>query len=190
MMIKKICVNCGSNYGSKDIYKNEAIKLGKFFAKNKIDIIYGGAEVGLMGEIANAALSENGNVIGIIPKAIEEKVGHKNLTKLYVVETMHERKKMMFELSDGFIAFPGGLGTLEEILELLTWSQLGFHHKPCGFLNIANYYDKFIDFLDYSEKEKFIKKEHKEMIIVENNIENMIKKFNNYKSVKVEKWIK
>ncbi len=189
-LINRICVNCGSNFGSKELYKTEAGKLGKYLAKNKIGLVYGGADAGLMGEMANAALSENGEVIGVIPESISEKVGHKGLSKLYIVSTMHERKKLMFDLSDGFIAFPGGIGTLEEIFELLTWAQLGFHNKPCGFLNPGNYYDKLFEFLDKAEEDQFIKKQHREMIMKEKDIETLIELFKNYKAPAIEKWIK
>jgi uncharacterized protein (TIGR00730 family) len=185
-----LCINCGSNYGTREIYKTEAVRLGTYLAARGIEIIYGGADVGLMGEVANAALSSGGRVTGVIPRAIADKVGHKGLSRLHVVETMHERKKLMFDLSDGFIALPGGFGTLEEIFELLTWSQLGFHSKPCGFLNIAGYYDKLLDFLDYSIREGFVREEYRNTVIIVNNVEEMIGKFSKYSPVMAEKWIR
>jgi len=188
--MRRICINCGSNPGFDEIYRKEAKNLGQYLAKLTIGIVYGGSNVGLMGEVADAALAHGGEVIGVIPKSIAGKVGHKNLTKLYVTGTMHERKQMMFDLSDAFIALPGGIGTLEEILELLTWAQLGLHKKPCGFLNIADYYGRFFDFLDYSVEKGFIRPEHRKMAIKENTIENLMESFDNYKAPGVEKWIK
>lgn len=188
--IKVVCINCGSNTGANSFFRQEARRTGKFLAKSHIDIVYGGASVGLMGEIANAALQENGRVIGIIPQMIADKVGHRGLTELHLVPTMHERKKRMFELSDGFIAFPGGLGTVEEIFELLTWGQLGFNRKPCGFLNIAGYFNKLIGFIDHAVGEGFIRAEHREAILVERDIESLLKAFRHYSPVEVEKWIR
>jgi len=188
--MKRICINCGSNIGLGDNYKTEAKQLGKLLAEKNISVVYGGANVGLMGIIADAALLEGGEVIGVIPKSIEAKVGHKGLSKLFIVESMHDRKNMMFELSDAFIAFPGGFGTLEEIFELLTWQQLGLHNKPCGFLNINGYYNKLFDFIDYAVEHRFIKKEHSDMVIKANSIEIMLEQFSNFKVPFVEKWIK
>jgi uncharacterized protein (TIGR00730 family) len=188
--MNSICINCGSNIGLGDIYKNEAISVGKYCATNNITIVFGGANVGLMGEIANAALDAGGKVIGVIPLSIADKVGHKGLTQLIITESMHDRKAKMFELSDGFIAFPGGFGTLEEIFELLTWAQLGFHKKPCGFLNVNNYYNKLFEFIDHAVECKFIKNEFSEMIIRENSMDKIIDKFKHYKAPIIEKWIK
>jgi uncharacterized protein (TIGR00730 family) len=188
--MKTICVNCGSSLGAKPEYAKAAKDLGSYLGKKKITLIYGGASVGLMGEVANSVLKENGNVIGIIPKAFADKVKHEYLTELIIVETMHERKLKMFEIAEGFIALPGGMGTLEEIFELLTWAQLGFHAKPCGFLNVIGYYDKLIEFLEYSTEQEFIKPEHFKMITISEDIEELFKKFKEFKMPKVEKWIK
>jgi uncharacterized protein (TIGR00730 family) len=188
--MKSICINCGSNMGFGDRFKSEAIKVGKYLARQNIIIVYGGATVGLMGEVANAALREGGEVIGVIPKSIHEKVGHKGLSRLIVVDNMAERKKMMFELSEGFIAFPGGFGTLEEIAELITWGQLGFHTKPCAFLNVDHYYDKLFDFIENMVQKGFIKREHSDMIIKEKEIEKILEKFKDYQAPTVEKWIR
>jgi uncharacterized protein (TIGR00730 family) len=188
--MNRLCINCGSNLGANPIFKIEAANVGKYLAKNKIGIIYGGANVGLMGEVANAALSENGEVIGVIPKNINDKVGHPHVTKLFVVDSMHERKQMMFDLSDGFIALPGGPGTIEEIFELVTWAQLGFHKKPCGFLNIANYYDDLFNFIGHAVENQFMKKSHREMIMKEEKIEILVERFRNYEAPTVEKWIR
>lgn len=172
--MNRICVFCGSSPGADEIFKQEATNLGKYLGKNKIGLVYGGSDSGLMGEVANAALSENGEVIGVIPESMKQRAGHRGLTKLYVVGSMHERKKKMFDLSDGFIALPGGMGTLEEIFEMITWGMLGIHNKPCGFLNVACYYDKLFEFLDYAVQNCFIQKNHRKMIIVENNIEKLV----------------
>jgi uncharacterized protein (TIGR00730 family) len=188
--MKTICVNCGSNLGAKPEYAKAAKDLGSYLGKRNITLIYGGASVGLMGEVANSVLKENGNVIGIIPKAFAGKVMQNNLTEIIIVETMHERKLKMFEMSEGFIALPGGMGTLEEILEILTWAQLGFHSKPCAFLNVCGYYSKLFDFLKYATKEEFIKPEHLNMITCSNEIEEIFLKFKEFKMPKVEKWIK
>jgi uncharacterized protein (TIGR00730 family) len=187
--MKRICINCGSSPGFDEVYKKEAKKLGQYLAKHNIGIVYGGSNVGLMGEVADAALSEGGEVTGVIPKLIAAKVGHKKLTKLFEVDTMHQRKQKMFDLSDAFIALPGGIGTLEEILELLTWAQLGLHKKPCGFLNVADYYSKFFNFIDYAVEKGFMKQVHRDMIIKENSVENIIKAFQDYCPPSDEKWI-
>jgi uncharacterized protein (TIGR00730 family) len=187
--LKSICINCGSSPGLLPDYLEDAKQLGKYFALNNVQIVYGGSNVGLMGAIADSALENNGVVIGVIPDKIADKVGHKNLTKIYTVKTMHERKNLMFELSDGFIALPGGFGTFEEILELLTWAQLGFHTKPCGLLNISGYYDMFLKFIEHSVQQRFIKPEHQKMMLVSNNISELHKLMLNYESVVSDKWI-
>lgn len=188
--MKRICINCGSNHGADEIYRVEAANLGKYLARRGIGIVFGGADVGLMGEIANAALAEKGEVIGVIPESLAAKVAHRGLSKLHVVPTMHQRKQLMFDLADGVIAFPGGLGTLDEIFEVITWGQLGQHQKPCGFLNIENYFGKLLEFLDFAVEKKFIKPPHRDMIISENNIEKLLEKFYAYQPPTVEKWFR
>ena len=187
-MIKTVCINCGSSPGKLPIYKQIAKELGQFLAASQINIVFGGANTGLMGEIANSALKCNGRVIGVITEYINQKVGHKTLTELIIVKDMHERKKKMFELSDAFIALPGGFGTLEEIFEIITWAQLGNHSKPFGFLNINNFYDKLIEFIDNAVEESFIKQIHKNMIIVEDNYCNLFEKLLTNEIPKVDKW--
>lgn len=187
--LKRICINCGSSPGLLPEYMECAQRLGAYLAGQKIEIVYGGADVGLMGAVANAALENNGVVIGVIPKSIRDKVGHKKLSKLHTVGSMHERKQLMFDLSDAFIALPGGFGTLDEILEILTWSQLGFHSKPCGFLNIAGYYDRLISFLDYSVQQRFVKQLHRDSILVAGSPEELHRQFMNYKAPAMEKWL-
>ncbi len=168
--MKKICVFCGSSSGRQPEYIEAAHKLANALTKRGIGLVYGGASVGIMREIADAVLSSGGEVIGVIPQALVDKeVSHKGLTELKVVSSMHERKAVMAELSDGFIALPGGLGTLEELFEVLTWSQLGFHNKPCGLLNVNGYYNKLSSFLDHAVDEEFVKMKHRELLLNEDN---------------------
>jgi hypothetical protein len=155
-----------------------------------IGLVYGGASVGIMGEIANAVLEEGGDVIGIIPKGLFKKeVAHTGITELREVDSMHERKSLMADLSDGFIALPGGLGTIEEIFEIITWSQLGIHRKPCGLLNVCQYYDKLIDFLGHAVSEQFIKATHHSTILVDECPETLLEKFEAYEVPETLKWI-
>ena len=162
---------------------------GELVARN-IGLVYGGANVGIMGEIANTVLEGGGDVIGVIPQSLVDKeVSHQGLTELKVVDTMHERKAIMAEISDGFIALPGGLGTLEELFEVLTWSQLGFHKKPCGILNINQFYEKLSLFLDHAVDEEFIKPIHREMILVEDEPKVLLAAMENYRAPAVDKWI-
>ncbi len=186
--MKKVCVFCGSSFGAGGEYRKAAVVLGDSLVERKLELVYGGARVGLMGEIASTVLKGNGYVTGVIPKQLQEKeVAHTELTDLRVTGSMHERKAMMAELSDGFIAMPGGLGTIEEIFEVLTWAQLGFHHKPCGFLNVAGYYDHLIKFLDHTVQEEFIHPGYRSMILVDDNPEALLDKMESYQPPKVDK---
>ena len=162
--------------------------LGKTLVKHKLDLVYGGADVGLMGAVANAVIAGGGSVIGVIPKLFADKVSHQGLSELHIVDSMHERKQMMTELSNGVIALPGGFGTLEEVAEILTWSQLGLNNNPCGLINVGGYYDKLLSFLDHAVCEGFIKKDHKDMLLVEERPEALIEKFYSYKTPALEKW--
>ena len=189
MKIKNICVNCGSNTGVRPEYLKAAVDLGKYLAQNNIGLVYGGAGVGLMGAVASSAMESGGKVTGVIPESFADRIAHDNLTELHVVSTMHERKTMMFDLSDGFIALPGGMGTIEEIFELLTWAQLGFHTKPCGILNICGYYDSVLAFLENAVTQRFVRQEHKDMLLVDVDPKGLIEKFNNYEVIPIEKWI-
>ena len=165
--MKRICVYCGSRPGSQPDYTEAAENLARALVKRNIEVVYGGASVGTMGVLANTVLAEGGHVIGIIPQSIvDREVVHRGLTDLRVVASMHERKALMAELSDGFIALPGGLGTLDEVVEILSWGQLGLHQKPCGLLNIRDYYRGLIDFLDHAVAERFITDVHRAMILV------------------------
>lgn len=162
--------------------------MGLVLARNKIGLVYGGARVGMMGAIASAVLEEGGEVIGIIPQdLVKKEVAYTGITDLRIVGSMHERKALMSDLSDGFIALPGGLGTIEEIFEILTWSQLGIHKKPCGFLNESHYYDKVLEFLDYAVEEKFVGPASRSMILVDDSPGALLKKFMDYRPPVMDK---
>ena len=187
----RLCVFCGSNPGRQAAYVETASALGQALAEQQIGVVYGGASVGLMGAVANAALAANGEVIGVIPKALWEKeVGHQGLNDLRVVDSMHQRKALMAELADGFIALPGGAGTLEELFEVWTWAQLGHHPKPCALLNINGYYDHLLAFLDHVAAESFMQPQHRDMLIVADNIDDLLAAIAAYKAPSVSKWIK
>lgn len=188
--MKRICVFCGSNNGLNPAFINAAENVGKFLANEKVELVYGGGRVGLMGKIADTVLENGGKVIGIIPETLAEReVAHRGLTELHVVDSMHERKAMMAELSDGFIAMPGGFGTFEEFCEIVTWSQLGFHIKPSGLLNIAGFYDDLIRMFDKATEEKFIRPVHRELVLSSDNIEQLFKLMKEFEPPKLEKWI-
>jgi len=187
-MVKRICVFCGSSPGALPEYTEAAEKLGNALVKNGIGLVYGGARIGMMGAIASAVMRANGEVIGVMPKGLVEKeVAFLGITDLRVVNSMHERKALMSELSDGFIALPGGLGTIEEILEVLTWSQLGIQKKPCGFLNVCHYYDKLIEFIDHAVEQEFINPESGKLILVDESPAALLKKFDDYRPPEVDK---
>lgn len=190
MVLKNICVYCGSSSGRSQIYTEQAELLARRLVERGIGLVYGGADVGIMGTLANAVLAAGGDVTGVIPEALKKKeIAHKNLTELKVTKSMHERKSLMADLSDGFIALPGGVGTLEEIFEMWTWAQLGFHAKPCGFLNVHGYYDHLSAFLDHTMKEEFIKPIHRRMLIVEKDSKALLDRFATYTAPVVDKWI-
>ena len=189
--MKRICVFCGSSVGSNGIYKETAIKLGTLLVKHNIQLVYGAGNIGLMGVLADTMLNLNGKVSGIIPKLLVEKeVVHADLTELIIVDSMHQRKALMTELSDGFIVLPGGFGTLDEMFEVLTWKQLNIIQKPLGLLNINGYFDNLILFLENAVSEKFIRPEHKENLIIGVDENDLLLKLINYEPIKVhEKWI-
>jgi uncharacterized protein (TIGR00730 family) len=187
--IRSICVNCGSSSGLLPEYIEGARELGRLMAREKIDLVFGGAEVGLMGAVADAVIESGGKAIGVIPSSLADKVGHGKLTELHVVESMHQRKMKMFELSDAFIALPGGMGTVEEIVEILTWSQLGFHDKPGGLLNMGGYYDRLLAFFDHAVEHRFVKAVHRDMILVSNSFPGLLKRLREYRAPVEEKWI-
>jgi hypothetical protein len=190
MKIKKICVYCGSSPGKNPAYSLAAANLAKQLCKRDIGLVYGGAAVGVMGAIADAVLEAGGEAVGVIPKSLAKKeVAHDNLSELHVVASMHERKAMMAELADGFIALPGGWGTLEEIFEMLTWAQLGFHDKPCGLLNIEGYYDGLIGFLENSFEQQFVNELYRPMLMRAHEPATLLDQFASYKAPKVRKWM-
>ncbi|NQU64503.1 MAG: TIGR00730 family Rossman fold protein [SAR324 cluster bacterium] len=179
--MKRICVFCGSGPGKGPEYILAARNLGISLVKSGIDLVYGGASVGTMGAIANSVLEAGGKVTGIIPKHLADKeVAFTALSDLRIVDSMHQRKALMEQLSDGFIALPGGLGTIEEFFEVWTWAQLSMHQKPCGLLNVRQYYDKLLEFLDHTVTQQFIEDDHRRMIIVEHDPFLMIERFRSY----------
>ena len=186
--IKRICINCGSNSGLLPEYTEAAGEMGSYLARRGIEIVYGGARVGLMGTVADSALRNGGHVIGVLPQDLADRVGHTGLSETYVVGSMHERKQLMFDLSDGFVALPGGIGTLEELFEILTWSQLGQHTKPCGLLNVAGFWNKLLCFLDHCVEHRFLKKAHRDMLLVAESPSVLLGKFGRYENPGVEKW--
>lgn len=186
-----LCVFCGSSKGNKKIYVEAAHQLAHVLAKANVELVYGGASVGIMGELANAMLANEGCVIGVIPKFILDKeIAHQDITELHVVESMHERKKLMVSLSDGFILMPGSVGSLEEFFEIVTWSQLGLHKKPFGILNVAGYYDHLIKLIDHSVEEGFLNAMYRDNIVVADTPEKLLQGFTQYQSPKIEKWSK
>jgi len=190
MKLQNICVYCGSNGGRRPEYADGARELARELVRRDIGLVYGGASVGIMGIVADAVMAEGGRVIGVIPEPLMRKeLAHRGLTELHVVQSMHERKTMMAERADGFVALPGGAGTLEEIFETWTWAQLGMHDKPCGLLNIAGYYDKLAGFLDHSVQESFMRAEHRAMLIVESRPADLLDRYAEYTPPTVSKWI-
>ena len=187
--MNRICVFCGSSPGLLSEYTETANLLGRELASRNIELVFGGSDVGLMRQVANATLEKGGKVIGVIPESFAKKVAHKKLSQLHVVNSMHERKKMMYDLSDGFIVLPGAFGTLEEILEIMAWTQLGLITKPFGFLNVCGYYDKFFEFADHAVKQQFLKQEHLDMILIETSVEKILKKFDEFNVPVVDKWL-
>ncbi|ETS29394.1 MULTISPECIES: TIGR00730 family Rossman fold protein [Photorhabdus] len=185
--MKSIAVYCGSSLGISEIYKENAIIFAKELVKRDITLIYGGASVGIMGTVADTVLETGGKVIGVIPTLLEEReISHKNLTELYVVETMHQRKNKMIELAEGFVALPGGFGTLEEFSEVFTWSQIGLHTKPCGILNINNFYDPLITMINKMADEQFLHEKYRYMAIIEQDPVCLLDRFNTYRAPSVK----
>jgi uncharacterized protein (TIGR00730 family) len=188
--MKRICVFAGSNLGVRDEYSAVAQELGRALAQREVGLVYGGARVGLMGAVANAVLASRGHVTGVIPKALVAKeVAHVGLSELRVVGSMHERKAMMADLADGFIALPGGWGTLEEFFEVLTWAQLGLHQKPCGLLNVESYFDRLLSFMAHAIDEGFLKREYGAMVLVSGSPAALLDMLAAYRAPAVEKWI-
>lgn len=185
-----ICVFCGSNVGKSEVYTEAARALARAIVGQGIKLVYGGGNIGLMGVLAGAALAAGGQVIGVTPKSLLDKeVVHTGLTDLRIVNSMHERKALMAELSDAFIALPGGLGTLEEMFEVLTWTQLGYHRKPCGVLNVRGFYDRLTGFLDHAVAERFLKPEHRATLLVESDADALVARLKTHRAPEVSKWI-
>ena len=188
--MRRVCVFAGSSSGSQAAYRAAAEELGSVLATRNMGLVYGGARVGLMGVVADAVLALGGQATGVIPAALVAKeVAHNGLTDLRVVASMHERKAVMADLADGFVALPGGWGTLEEFFEVLTWSQLGLHRKPCGLLNVHGYFDRLLSFVGHSIEEGFVKREHRSMISVSASPGVLLDTLASYEPPLVEKWI-
>lgn len=190
--MKRVCVFCGSSPGARPDYMHAAQALGEALLARGLGLVYGGGDVGLMGGIARTVFEAGGEVIGVIPKVLAEKeVAYTKLSDLRVVASMHERKALMAELSDAFIALPGGLGTLEEFFEILTWTQLGIHEKPCGLLNVCGYFDDILHFVNKAVDENFINPKHASLLLVDDDPESLIEQFKNYTPPRIDKakWI-
>ncbi|MEZ7794105.1 TIGR00730 family Rossman fold protein [Niallia circulans] len=189
--MKKLAVFCGSSNGASDIYIDGAKNLGKELAKRNIALVYGGASVGIMGAVADSVLNEGGYVIGVMPSFLDNReIAHKNLSELIIVDSMHERKAKMAELADGFIALPGGPGTMEEFFEVFTWGQLGLHKKPCGLLNINNYFDLLINFFNQMNKQEFLQEKYLSMLMNDSEPASLIEQFQTYNPPSVKTYIK
>ncbi|GAA3748212.1 MULTISPECIES: TIGR00730 family Rossman fold protein [Flavobacterium] len=188
--MKRITVFCASSFGTEKIYEEQATNLGKTLAKQNIELVYGGANVGLMGAVADGALSAGGKVIGVLPNFLRSKeIAHLGLTELILVESMHERKTKMNDLCDGVIALPGGFGTLEELFEMLTWAQLGLHKKPIAILNVNGYYDSLITLLQTMTEKGLLKEVNQKMLLVSDSIDDLLDQMKNYTAPTVGKWI-
>ncbi len=188
--MKRICVYCGSSPGKDPAYVAMARRLGTSLAERGLGLVYGGASVGLMGAVADAALAGGSTAVGIIPEAFANRVAHPGLTEKHVVGSMAERKKLMFDLSDGYIALPGGFGTLDELSELLTWSQLGFHTKPCGLINQNGYYDSLLTFFDHAAAGGFMHANHLDLLLVSTEPDDLLDRMGAYEPPKIDKWAK
>ncbi|KAA5535770.1 LOG family protein [Paenimyroides baculatum] len=188
--MKSLTVFCGSSFGNIKQYEDQAYELGKKLAERNIDLVYGGANVGLMGAVANGALESNGKVIGVLPNFLRGKeIAHNSLSELIIVETMHERKTKMNELSDGVITLPGGYGTLEEFFEMLTWAQLGLHKKPIAVLNINGFYNELLSLIEKMVSNGFLKQVNQQMLLVSDNIDELLNMMADYEAPVVEKWV-
>ncbi len=188
--MKRICIYCGSSPGSLPAYAAAARHSGTVLAERGLAVVYGGGNVGLMGILADAALAAGGQVIGVIPRRmIARELGHSGVTSLIAVDSMHERKQKMADLSDAFIALPGGIGTMEELFEAFTWLQLDLHRKPVGLLNVAGFYDRLVEFLAHMRSERFLKPEHLETLVVEDTIERLLDRLARFKPRPIGKWM-
>lgn len=189
-IMPRICVFCGSSMGHRDEYKTAARELGLFLSDNGIGLVYGGANVGLMKIIADTMLAKDAEVIGVMPHhLVDREVAHANLTEMIIVDTMAERKDQMVKLSDGFIALPGGFGTIDELSEILTYNQLRINDKPLGILNVSGYFDHLLKFYDHAVNEGYVRKEHRNNLIISDNITNLMQLMQQYTPLTMGKWI-
>jgi uncharacterized protein (TIGR00730 family) len=189
-MLRRVCVFCGSRIGTPQAYRQAALTVGRILCKRGVELVYGGGNVGLMGAVANACLDDGGRVIGVIPKALADKeLAHTGLTELRIVSSMHERKSVMADLSDAFLSLPGGYGTWEEFLEVLTWSQLGIQRKACGMLNVNGYYDPLLAMADKAVAEGFLNDVHRNLLLSDEDPERLLDRLSNYSGASVDKRI-
>lgn len=188
--MKSVCVFCGSNLGDKPVYREMAATVGRRLAGLGLTLVYGGGNVGLMGVLADAALEAGGTVIGVIPQALLDwEVAHASLTELIVVQSMHERKARMADAADAFVALPGGFGTFEEFCEVLTWSQLGLHKKPCGLLNVDGFYDPLLALFDRAVEDRFLRPEHRSLVMADTGVDALLDRLASYRPVDIDKLI-
>ena len=188
--MKRICVFCGSSPGSRPEYRAATEELGTELARRSIGLVYGGGNVGLMGLLADAVLRAGGEAVGVIPENLmAREVGHSGLTQLHVVRSMHERKALMADMSDAFVALPGGFGTLEEFCEVVTWTQLGLHAKPCGILNVLGYYSPLLAMLDHAVEERFLKPENRALVLARESAADLLRALEEWRPGRVEKWL-
>src|ERR1700730_555271 len=187
--MKSLCVFCGSNFGTRPAYKESAIRVGSLLAARRVTLVYGGGNVGMMGALADACLSGGGEVIGVIPKSLAAKeIAHRNLTELHIVEAIHERKKLMADRADAFLALPGGFGTWEEFNEVVTWSQLGLQRKACALLNVEGFYDAFLAQADRAVKDGFVSEVHRSLLISGSDPEELLDRLQEFQVPQEEKW--
>lgn len=188
--MKRITIYCGANVGNDAVYEQQAYLVGKTLAQQNIGVVFGGGKVGLMGAVANGAMQNGGEAIGIIPHFLNAKeIAHDGITEMIRVETMHQRKTLLNELSDAMIALPGGFGTMEELFEMLTWAQLGLHSKPIAILNTNGFYDSLLALIQTMVDKQFLKKEYQQMLLFSDDINDLLEKIKNYKAPQVEKWM-
>ena len=188
--MKSLCVYCGSSSGRLDAYAQAARALARAMVERGIRLVYGGASVGIMGIVADEMLRLGGSAVGVIPESLMcKELAHAGLSELHVTPSMHARKTLMAELADGFVALPGGIGTFEEIFEVWTWAQLGFHGKPCGLLNVAGYYDGLVSFLDHAASEQFVRDDQRRMLVVETDPVALLDRFASYSPPALPKWV-
>lgn len=189
--MQRVCVFCGSSTGERPEYAEAALRLGVLLAGQRIELVYGGGRVGLMGVLADAVLTNGGRGIGVIPEFLFSKeIEHRGIQDMRVVSSMHERKALMADLADGFIALPGGFGTLDEFCEILTWAQLGLHRKPCGLLNVAGYYDSFLAFLDTATRDGFIQPRYRALVLDDTDAHRLLTRLRDYRPPELVKWMR